>query len=888
MANVRLTVVRAIFVFFLAILVAMSSAQFKVDPQKIPIVQAKRRALVIGASNYEHLGKLTYSASDAKHFRDALIEGFSFKPDSVKYLSDSDPDSVKPSSQNILASLDELLKDPILDRGDLFILYFSGHGIGTGNGDFLCATDSTVQDVEKTGLPVKDLIDRLVTAKLRNVVIITDACRAGEKNEFGSELAELAKKANLAVMLGCQPGQKSYESPSLKSGVFTYFLLKSLSNPKNRTESGGLWTSKVADKVSASVFEFTQKDYGDNAQKPTGFADPTSDVMLAKFIDKVEVSNLVKGDQDSKIVSDPKKNADQLVSISGSMFEKGNFGDILEISKQALSLDSENMFAAYYASIACDYLGRTGEHEKLCQIMRSSPDPYFKDLGVVMSDSRATTTEDRFTSLKKFWETSPKDDINALIVWGKARTFLPLSQMKSLIELMLPDIKENLRLRNFFEAEVAVTDGKFDAAILKYREAISHPGLEKLLTNDQLIAVQFPLLRLTNRVDEMKTLIKAQFDKDDVSPTIWVTAAANLREVGNRDAVVAIIEKGIKSPNLTEEEVIISAETIGADVVAIADDLEAQSKSKPYSWKIRVASLIAKGMKNPNANASQTAFEEAEKYCDDELEIISLTYSLQSAVIEDAIKFKNIPSQKFAESYDLFRILFVNNADHIGTDSEKWYQLGEVGLTCGQASDTLKLFKRYIKDFNANATMGSEFYSMLFQLGAAVEDDKIVDFTTNHPMLMEPDRTDFRLLSAAYYAMKGDYQRAKTDLAMAPHPSGIYGILHQSLTAALEAKAGKPDSLKKFLTQKFDDTEANVIARGVAAIALNDLGFESDAIDHLKYFSNLNLTMMGALPSRCFARYLSSLKSHGQSSEADVVLFGSPYFSRSSSGILDS
>ena len=82
--------------------------------------------------------------------------------------------------------------------------------------------------------------------QLRNILIVADACRAGTQSNFGIALNFVARKSNIALLLGCEPGKKSYEAPALRSGVYTYFLLKSLSNSKNRTPLGGLWASKVA------------------------------------------------------------------------------------------------------------------------------------------------------------------------------------------------------------------------------------------------------------------------------------------------------------------------------------------------------------------------------------------------------------------------------------------------------------------------------------------------------------------------------------------------------------------------------------------------------------------------------------------------------------------
>jgi hypothetical protein len=882
---VKLMIVRKIVSFICLAVAALGCAQFKVDPQKIPVVQRKRRALIIGASSYQHLGKLSFASSDAERFRDALIAGFGFTKDSIKFVSDSPDSPAKPVAATILGELEQMLKDPILDRGDMFILYFSGHGMATPKGDYLCSTDTKPSDIETTGVPVLEVVQKLVKAKLRNVVIIADACRAGEKNEFGSDLYDLAKKSNIAVMLGCSPGQKSYEVPALKSGAFTYFLLKALGNPKNRTESGGLWTSKIATSVENSVFEYTQHDYGDNAQRPRSLADPTSDVMLAKFVTKPEQRSLLSQNEDLKMVTDPEKVSDQMLEIGGELMQSNDYSGSLEACKQALSLNAGNMFAAYYASVSTTFLGRSGEHEKYCDMLKQSPDPYFHNLGFVFSDSRATRIADRAKSLRAFWESSPKDDVNALITWGKAQVFLPDALVKETLRMMQPDLKQGTRLSTLFEGEIAVIDGKLEMGLAKYRAAMKLSESTNYITNEELTVMQFPLLRQLSRLEELKTLMRSQFNQEKVPAMIWVTVAANLKAIGNRDAAIAIVKKGIKEGTLTELEVEICGLVMGASISDIVEDLEAQQKASPYSWKIRTIALIARGIKDKDVNATAKAFDEASRYCDDELEVISLTYQIENALIQDATRNFGISADKFSEPKELFRLMFFNRADQLGTDSEKWHQLGELGLDALQGPNTLRLFKKYLPDFSANSSLGSEFYGMLFQLATSVEDDDLAKYAIDHPKLTEPDRTDFRLLYVVYLITRGHYQKAKETFASIEALSPEFKIISTSVSAIFKARAGDLVPLKEVLGQKLPGTEGNLLATGVAALAMSDLGHDDVAFPGLELVTKLQPTMVASIPMRCAERYFRILKAKGKVDQADQALFEMLKVNQSSPGI---
>ena len=863
---------RTLTSLLLAVLSALACAQFKVDPQKIPVLTSKKRALVIGVANYEHLGKLSYSVSDAERFRDTLIKGFDFSANTIQFVTDAPESNVKPAAEAILHDLDSLLNDPTIDKGDLFIVFFSGHGMATNSGDYLCMPGSTVGDIEKTGLSVNKVIKKLVDAKLRNVIFIADACRAGEKNEFGTELYDLAKKSNVALLLGCEPGHKSYEVPQFRSGAFTYFLIKALSNPKNRTVSGGLWTSRIAQSLESSVFEYTEHDYGVNAQRPKCFADPTSDVMLAKFVPVTPGGAANVKDEDLEQVRDPLKNSDIMRANAMELLHKQDYAGSLDACKEALALNPQNYDAAYIATLSAPLLGRSGETEKFCEILKSSSTPYFKNLGFVQSDSRATPIQDRIKSLEAFWDSSVKDEITAITVWSKARIFCPMMVVKVLTQKMLPSMSGASRVKPFFEGEIAIAEGRLEDALAKYQAASKLTESSNYITDENLVVAKFPILRQLRRDDELKALMRAQFTSEKVSQTIWISVASTLKDMGNRDAAIAIVKKGIKEPNLTEQTIVFSGMIMGSAIGEIADELDAAQKASPYSWKVRTIALIAHAMK-AHDGSTEEAFKQASRYCDDELEIISLTCEIEESIFRDLEKYSNVPAEKFIDQREVFRQLFFNRIDLLGVDSWKWFQLSELGMEMLQGPYTFRLMKQYLKDFNASSQLGSEFYTVLFRLAASVESDDVVKFAVNHPALTEPDRSDFKILYCVYLISRGDYTRAKNEYSPDLKISQGNEVIRQCLEAIFRARAGDPSALIHFLDRKFRDIESELTAEGTAALALCDLGKSDLAMPHLEVVTNHQSTMVGSIPMRCIERYLKLLKAKGKVVEADEILF---------------
>ncbi len=849
------------------------------------MVHLKRRALVIGASNYQFLGKLTYSSNDALRFKNSLVQDFKFKDDAIRFLSDSEPAAPKPTSANILSSIDSLLADPILDKGDLFILYFSGHGMGTANGDYLCATDSKPEDVEKTGLPVSTVIQKLVSAKLRNVLIIADACRAGEKNDFGSDLFDQAKQANIAVLLGCEPGQKSYESPQLKSGVFTYFLLKALTNPKTRTEFGGLWASRVAASLSNSVTEFTKRDYGDNAQRPKTFADPTSDVMLAKYVEGSK-STSVQDDQDQKMVNDPAKEADALLQKAGEMLEIKDNAAFLELSKLASSLDPSNMYAAYYASIGCTVVGRRGEQEKYCALLAKSNNPYFQNLGLVQSDSRSVSMQARLKALEDFWKSSPQDDMHAVIVWARARAYLTSQVVKRLVIGMLPRLEPKNRVAKFLRAELAISDGKTDDALHALDEALAAPDPSNSIGTTIISVDKMNVLYTAHRYADLKAYLKTQFNSEKIEPLIWASTAAYLKAIGERTAAVAIAQKGLSERAAISDDVAyLAALTVGAQIGSVSDDLDALEKASPYSWRIRLIAAIARGTKNPDINARAVSFEQATKYCDDEVEFLTALYRLNNAIYRDGVENFAIPEDKFTDSYEAFRVLYVNYADRFGSDCERWTDFIDICLSTMQGPAGLRQIKLLLKDFSPSEVMANDFYSSLFKLAASDDDDDLMAFSQRNITWDEREKNDLRVLLAGYWIVRGDYAKASTLFGQGKSSTPSFEGINEVIQLALDAHTSKDKSkLVKFLSREFKAIDGELIAEGIAAMALSDLGDNATAAPHLENLVHFHPTMLDAISSRCLERAMKIM----DPDKADLLLFETLRVNRTSPGVFNS
>jgi phosphoglycolate phosphatase-like HAD superfamily hydrolase len=121
---------------------------------------------VVGAGDYEHLGRLRYAEGDAEKFARALVARLGFEEDAVRLLTDRSADPrLTPTAGHVIGELEALLADQRGAPSDLFVFYFSGHGVGLPEGDYLLPTDARRESALRVGLPVREIVDRLAAER---------------------------------------------------------------------------------------------------------------------------------------------------------------------------------------------------------------------------------------------------------------------------------------------------------------------------------------------------------------------------------------------------------------------------------------------------------------------------------------------------------------------------------------------------------------------------------------------------------------------------------------------------------------------------------------------------------------------------------------------------
>ena len=239
------------------------------SPTKTPKAD-NQWALIVGISKYPgQIQSLNFPRDDARSIKDLLITAAGFSEDHIRLLTDDGAGDLKATKQNILAAVDTYLA-PRVQPGHEVIVFFAGHGIAQGLGQqaksYFLPVDVDAQSkelLERSAVDLEDFARRLSALKASQFSIFIDACREdpfpgrgikgntmtdvmsrGLRITHGDSTTAQAAPVTSIVFYACQVGERAYEDPELKHGVFTYYILSGIreiaNRPDGRVDAGQL------------------------------------------------------------------------------------------------------------------------------------------------------------------------------------------------------------------------------------------------------------------------------------------------------------------------------------------------------------------------------------------------------------------------------------------------------------------------------------------------------------------------------------------------------------------------------------------------------------------------------------------------------------------------
>jgi len=253
------------------ILLRSSTALGRSDRQNSD-VNGRQYAVIIGVADYEHERlDLKSAGTDARDVFEVLNDpanGFNFEAGNVVLLLDRDA-----TLRNIRTALSRWLSRRVTPN-DTVMIYFAGHGmydidLGKGQGKkekyFLPTDFDPDDDTFSSGLPMDEITEYFEKIRVRNMLMIFDACHAGaaDLEDRTDELRRFSggrsERLN-AILAAAKATQLSVEYN--ENGLFTGSLVRGLRGEADGNSDGTVTVAEIAAYVSRVVPGIAEREFG--------------------------------------------------------------------------------------------------------------------------------------------------------------------------------------------------------------------------------------------------------------------------------------------------------------------------------------------------------------------------------------------------------------------------------------------------------------------------------------------------------------------------------------------------------------------------------------------------------------------------------------------------
>ncbi len=770
---------------------------------------ARQRALVIGASGYDQLGRLEFAAEDARRVAAALTGKLGFEADAVRLLTDdAEVDALTPTAGRILNQLDDLLEDAGEGSTDLLLVYFSGHGIGTEDGDYLLPVDTSIRNVATFGVPVAKIVERLTVADARNVLLVVDACRQGAENEFGTKLWELAETANLAIVLGCEPGTQSYEDGVWGSGVFTHFLLEALDEQDLRDPlTGALWASRLAGAVRERVSTFTARE--PVPQVPSIWTDPTRDVLLSAVLPEELESVVVHAFADgARTRLDPRSYVVATARFADELLVHGRAEEAIRLLQTAEQLGTLSDHSRYQLGTALLALGREAEGSRaLATLSTSAPDTPFARMAAVVDTTGGTPAPARHEAAVGLWESRwpVAPDVLVLMLDAHLRGG-PIGEALGFARQLATNLAPGSRGATYSAGVASQLSGDTSRALELFEAAGQVEG-GGFPSDAFLVNARIQLLEGLKQSTAALSLLDSAIQRWPDSGLWWAWRAWSRRQAGDRegsfaDAAVAV------SKDLSPPWLLLAVRSAGTRAPELAEAVLARAATTPLAWHARLAAIFCEA--EPGADVTSQIQEMSRLAARPALAwslAARMSHERSTEQLLELAHNKGVDSPEVAraraavwqQTFALYDNLAPRGGE-LGTDYESWRFLYELAESLGRFWELSVLLDRHFGPALETGRLPSPLAVLYGLVSLNVGD---LDRAETLRALLQPGSADHDAavwMCAAFLACHGDAAQARATLGdrEAPlHPRFL--PMARPLRALIAARLGDDERARSEL-----------------------------------------------------------------------------------------
>lgn len=272
----------------------------------------KKRALIIGNGDYEHVDKLKNPTNDAEDMRDALSNiGFE-----VEYTSNT---SLKKFNKQVKTFSDKAL------NSDILFFYYAGHGLQYNGENFLVPVDANIEeskDISVESINLVTIEERFADTNSKANIFILDSCR---DNPFEINIKRYAQSRNIApridrglantsisiseslIAFATSPNEVALDNPEGRNGLFTKSLL-------NHIKKENLTIQEILDLTGKDIVEESKEK-----QRPWIHNSIFKTKAILNFNEKTLVSN------------NDKTHLDKIAKLEEALSEKNKNIESLEL-----------------------------------------------------------------------------------------------------------------------------------------------------------------------------------------------------------------------------------------------------------------------------------------------------------------------------------------------------------------------------------------------------------------------------------------------------------------------------------------------------------------------------------------------------------------------------
>ena len=262
-------------------------------------MESKKRALVIGVSEYEKLEQLSFCKNDGDSIYEVLYSVGYHIPNKKKLVGNVNWERMR-------KAIIDFFDDSSISPDDTLIFYYSGHGVPDTDGDVYLAT-SEIEPASpyRSGFSFSELTKMAHRTIATRVVLILDCCYSGslkiskghDDNAARLGLAYVDNQFNtisgegICLLSSSQASQEAFVLVEEDQSLYTYYLLRGLSGKDGEVldKRGNITVDTLSkyvyDKIMSLPLEKRPK------QKPLRKIESSGDIIL---VDRVHFQNIKK------------------------------------------------------------------------------------------------------------------------------------------------------------------------------------------------------------------------------------------------------------------------------------------------------------------------------------------------------------------------------------------------------------------------------------------------------------------------------------------------------------------------------------------------------------------------------------------------------------------